>query len=102
ITFTVTGLDSFGNTTGDLTGRATFTVTPDGSCTGGACTVTVAGPHTVKVTVDAFTVTTPVQVVPAATSRLVLDPTTATVPAGSAQRYTVRGVDAFGNDTGDL
>jgi hypothetical protein len=35
------------NSRGDVTGTATFSITPDGSCTGATCTATAPGPHTV-------------------------------------------------------
>ena len=45
--YTATGVDEFGNPTGDVTSRTTFTITPDGGCTGATCTAAVPGVHTV-------------------------------------------------------
>ncbi len=45
--FTDTALDSSNNSFGDVTSKSTFTITPDGSCTGNSCTATVSGDHTV-------------------------------------------------------
>jgi hypothetical protein len=102
VTFTVTGVDAFGNTTGDLTSRAVLTPRPDGSCTGASCTFTTTGPHTVTVTVDTFTATVAVAVAPGPRTGLIVTPATASRPAGVAQAYSVQGVDAFGNSTGDV
>ena len=45
--YTAAGRDAFNNDLGDVTAATTFTITPDGSCTGASCTATVVGPHTV-------------------------------------------------------
>jgi hypothetical protein len=102
LTFTVTGVDAFGNVTGDLTSRSTVTVTPDGSCTGASCTFTVAGPHTAVIRADTFSAAVSVTVVPGARTGVVVMPASASRPAGVAQAYSVQGVDAFGNSTGDV
>jgi hypothetical protein len=39
--------DVFGQTIADVTAGTTFTISPDGSCTGPTCTASVAGTHTV-------------------------------------------------------
>src|SRR5207253_3258540 len=36
-TYTATGFDQYGNSLGDVTAQTTFTVSPDGSCSGAAC-----------------------------------------------------------------
>src|SRR6185369_2843980 len=46
LTFTATGYDAAGNSIGDVTGSTTFTISPNGSCSGAVCTATVAGEHT--------------------------------------------------------
>ncbi len=45
--YTATGYDAFNNSRGDVTAATTFTISPDGSCTGAACTASLPGPHTV-------------------------------------------------------
>jgi uncharacterized repeat protein (TIGR01451 family) len=45
--YTAQGVDAFGNSRGDVTAATTFTIAPDGSCTGAACTATATGAHTV-------------------------------------------------------
>jgi hypothetical protein len=46
-TYTLESFDAFSHSRGDVTGTSTFSITPDGSCTGATCTATVPGPHTV-------------------------------------------------------
>jgi hypothetical protein len=44
---TAEGFDSFNNSLGDVTSATTFSIAPNGSCTGATCSATVAGAHTV-------------------------------------------------------
>ena len=44
------GFDQYNNDLGDMTAASTFTISPDGSCTGSTCTATIAGAHTVTAT----------------------------------------------------
>src|SRR6185369_16414734 len=46
-TYSAEGFDSYGNSKGDVTGQTTFSIGPNGSCTGATCTATTAGDHTV-------------------------------------------------------
>jgi hypothetical protein len=46
-TYDATGTDFFGNSVGDVTSQLTFTISPDGSCTGPVCTPAATGSHTV-------------------------------------------------------
>lgn len=55
--FTTQASDQFGNSRGDVTAGTTFTIAPDGSCTGASCTATNGGPHTVTATYNAKTAT---------------------------------------------
>ena len=52
--YTAEGFDGSGNSLGDVTGDTTFTIEPDGSCTGASCTASAAGDHTVTGTNGAF------------------------------------------------
>ncbi|HAM51056.1 MAG TPA: hypothetical protein DCP92_10345, partial [Nitrospiraceae bacterium] len=45
--YTATGYDASNNVVGIVTSSTTFSISPDGSCTGATCSATVAGPHTV-------------------------------------------------------
>ena len=46
-TFTTTAFDVLSNTIGTVTADTTFTIAPDGTCTGAGCTATTAGVRTV-------------------------------------------------------
>ncbi len=46
-TYSLTGFDAAGNSLGDVTASATFTISSGGSCTGAVCTSTLVGDHTV-------------------------------------------------------
>ncbi len=45
--YTAQGFDRLNNSLGDVTAATTFSITPDGSCTGATCTASAIGPHTV-------------------------------------------------------
>jgi hypothetical protein len=45
--YTAQGFDVFNTSIGDVTATTTFSISPDGSCTGTACTATIASLHTV-------------------------------------------------------
>jgi hypothetical protein len=45
--YTAEGFDGSNNSLGDVTSFTTFTIAPNGSCTGSVCTANVGGPHTV-------------------------------------------------------
>jgi hypothetical protein len=93
--YTAQAFDQYGNSMGFVTASTSFTISPDGSCTGASCTASVAGAHTVTGTYSGMTATASLQVgagttnnpVPATTS---LSPSSA--PAGgSAFTLTVNG-----------
>jgi hypothetical protein len=46
-TYAAAGYDSFNNPLGDVTTTTTFSIGPDGSCSGAVCTASVAGTHIV-------------------------------------------------------
>jgi hypothetical protein len=58
-TYTAEGFDQSNNDLGDVTSATTVTISPNGSCTGAACTATVAGDHTVTGTDGTATGTRP-------------------------------------------
>src|SRR5207248_4598661 len=45
--YTAQAFDAGNNSLGDVTASTTFSISPNGSCTGNTCTATVAGAHTV-------------------------------------------------------
>jgi hypothetical protein len=46
-TYTAEGFDQYDNPIGDVTSDTTFTISPDGACSGSVCSVGAVGPHTV-------------------------------------------------------
>jgi hypothetical protein len=100
--YTARGADAYGNALADVTSSATFSIAPDGSCTGATCTAATAGAHTVTATSSGKTGTANLQVTPGTLARITISPTSSTIPVGSSQAYTVQGFDAAGNSLGDL
>jgi parallel beta-helix repeat protein len=99
--YTATGFDSEGNSF-NVTGSTTFSIGPDGSCTGNVCTATSAGPHTVSSNTVGVTSSAALTVVAAALHHLVLLPPSATIPTGGSQAYTAEGRDQYENSLGDV
>jgi hypothetical protein len=63
--YTAQGFDASGNSLGDLTSQATFTISGGGSCTGHVCTTTTLGSHTVTGTIKKVTGTATLTVIEA-------------------------------------
>jgi hypothetical protein len=53
--FTVEAVDAGGNGLEDLTADSSFTIAPDGTCTGNTCTPALGGSHTVTATYKSLT-----------------------------------------------
>ncbi|MFL5926676.1 MAG: carbohydrate binding domain-containing protein, partial [Gaiellaceae bacterium] len=100
--FTAQGRDRFENSLGDVTAATTFSIAPDGSCTGASCTASVSGPHTVTGSDGGKTGTASLQVNPAGLDHLVLSPPSASIGSGGAKAYTAQGRDRFENSLGDV
>ncbi len=100
-TYVVTAVDAYGNPIGPDS-NATFSITPDGTCTTGSCTAQIAGPHTVHATDGSLTVTGSLTVKPGPAASLRLSPAAATITIDSRQTYTALGFDRYGNPVGDL
>ena len=98
--YTTTGFDAYGNSV-DASGT-TFTISPDGSCTGASCTATVAGAHTVTGNDSGKTATASLMVNAGALSSITISPASATIIAGGSQSYTTTGFDAYGNSLGNV
>jgi parallel beta-helix repeat protein len=45
--YTATGFDAAGDSLGDVTASTTFSISPEGTCTGNVCSANAGGPHTV-------------------------------------------------------
>src|SRR5712691_5808492 len=67
-TYTATTTDSLGNSL-DVTPDTTFSITPDGSCSGRFCGSTVSGPHTVTASYQGGTATADLTVTPGQVAR---------------------------------
>ena len=52
--YSVEGFDAAGNDLGDVTSKASFGISPEGSCEGAVCTASHRGNHTVKATYEGF------------------------------------------------
>ena len=100
--YTATAYDADGNSVGDVTATTTFTISDGGTCTGASCTSTMAGDHTVTGTSTDMTGTALLTVSAGSLDHLVLSPDPSVVAAGVPQAYTSGGVDAYGNDVGDM
>ena len=83
--YTAQSFDADGNPLGDVTASTTFSIAPDGSCTGNVCTATVAGTHVVTGTRGSKTATASLQVDPGALDHLALAPASATIAAGGCR-----------------
>ena len=60
--YTAEGRDQYDNSLGDVTATTTFSIAPNGSCTGATCTASAAGAHTVTGTKSGKTGTASLQV----------------------------------------
>ena len=101
--YTAYGRDQYDNWLGDETAITTFTIAPDGSCTGNTCTASVNGAHTVTATIDQITGSGTLQVTPAAAiDHIVVSPAPATIAAGDSQTYTAEAFDSSNNSLGDV
>ena len=99
--FSATGFDFYGNSRGDVTSSATFTLAPDGSCTSNACTASTVGLHTVTASLSSHSVTAGLTVTASSLASITLTPASSAIAAGGNQVYTVTSFDAFGNPLGD-
>ena len=100
--YTAEGRDQYDNSLGDVTAPTTFSIGPNGSCTGATCTATAAGAHTVTGNDRRQDRHRLAERDRRALDHLVLSPASATISAGGSQAYTAEGFDAFGNSLGDV
>lgn len=85
VTYSAEEFDAHGNDLGDVTATSTFTIAPDGSCSGSTCSGSAVGPHTVTATLGLATGTASLQVAAGA-----LEITTTSLPNATAgQLYDV-------------
>jgi|GEM_PF-329005 len=100
--YTATGFDKYNNSLGDVTAGTTFSIAPNGSCSGASCSAGPAGVHSVEGTNGAATGQAALTVTAGPVARLEISPKTATIESGGSQAYKVEGFDAAGNDLGDF
>src|SRR5204862_968254 len=92
--YTAQGRDQYENSLGDVTGSTTFTISPNGSCTGASCTASSSGAHTVTGSDGGKTGTASLQVSGGTLDHIVISPSSASITAGGSQAYTAQGFDA--------
>src|SRR4029079_1815261 len=80
----------------------TFSITPDGTCTGADCGSTISGDHTVTGTFSGKSDDADLQIDPAALDHITISPSNATITAGQTQSYTAEAFDVYGNSRGDV
>lgn len=95
--YTAQGYDQFNNARGDDTANATFSITPDGSCTAATCTATVVGAHTVTGNDAGKTGSTLLTVTPGALQHVHVAPTSANVTVGQTRQFNATGHDQHHN-----
>ena len=100
--YTVEAFDQYGNSRGDVTGSTSFTIAPDGSCTGADCGSTTSGDHTVTGTFSGKSDDADLQIDAAALDHITVSPASATITAGGTQSYTVEAFDQYSNSRGDV
>jgi hypothetical protein len=100
--FTSQAFDSFNNSLGNVTGSTTFSITPDGSCTGASCTANLAGPHTVTATYSGKTATATLTVTAGPLDHITIAPPSATIAVGASQPFTTQAFDSFNNSLGNV
>jgi peptidoglycan/xylan/chitin deacetylase (PgdA/CDA1 family) len=101
-TYTASGFDKYNNSRGNVTAGTTFSIAPDGSCSGATCSAQAAGTHTVTATNGSVTAKATLNVTPGPVTKIVVSPQLATIGSGGTQAYSVEGFDAAGNDAGSL
>ncbi len=99
--YTAEAFDTDGGSMGDVTGATSFSIGPDGSCSGATCSASELGEHTVTGTYQGSTDTAVLTVVPAL-DHIVISPGQSTIKLGESQDYTAEAFDDDGNSLGDV
>src|SRR5207302_1254129 len=84
------------------TAATSFTISPNGSCTGASSGATVAGVHTVTATDNYRTATASVSVTAGPLASLTICATVAGISAGGTAAFGVQAIDQYGNYIGDV
>jgi hypothetical protein len=97
--YTSEAFDASGNSLGDVTGFTTFTVNPEGSCTGASCTATWVGAHTVTGTYSGKSATASLTVIESGVDLL---PTASGTLSFNTTTWTVTFIDSSTSDSAPL
>jgi hypothetical protein len=92
--------DAKGNDLGDVTPSTGFKISPNGTCTAGACSSSTTGSHTVTGTMGSVSATASLTV--ATVSRLVITPGKGSVAPGVGLVFQAEGFDSVGDDLGNV
>ncbi len=114
-TYSAEAFDADGNSLGDVTSEATFTIEesvgPEAlglqsvggpSCELNGCGSSTSGVFTVTADYNGFQDTASLHVTPAELDHITIDPTDSTRAAGEAETYSVEAVDVYGNSRGGV
>ncbi len=101
-TYTATGLDAYGNTLAVVTASTTFSIAPDGSCAGAACSSSVPGAHTVTGNDGGKIGTATLNVTVGSATHITITPASSARPVGQSQSYTVTALDRFNKSLGNV
>ena len=99
--YSAEAFDTDGGSMGDVTEETSFSIAPDGSCTGATCSASQLGEHTVTGTYQGLSDTAVLTVVPAL-DHIVISPAQATIKLGESQAYTAEAFDEDGDSLGDV
>ena len=102
VTITARAADAYGNDIGDVSGQASFSIAPDGSCQANACTPTTARAHSITASYQGASGTLGLVVTAGPVASLQLAPANASITVGGSQAYSAEGFDQYGNDVGDV
>ena len=102
VTISARAADAYGNDIGDVSGQASFSIAPDGSCQANMCTPAKAGAHTITATYQGASGTFGLVVTAGPVASLQLAPANATITVGGSQAYSAEGFDQAGDDVGDV
>ncbi len=99
--YTAEAFDTDGGSMGDVTEETSFSIGPDGSCTGATCSASELGEHTVTGTYQGSSDTAVLTVVPPL-DHIVISPGQAAIKLGESQAYTAEAFEADGDSLGDV
>jgi hypothetical protein len=102
VTYATEAFDQYGNDLGDVTAATSFSISPDGTCSGRYCFATVSGGHTVTATYQLAMATASMTVTLGTPTFLAMSPSSSSISAGGSQTYTVQGYDQYRNPFGDV